>query len=266
MARREIKLRHPATCARCGASLPRGTRAIWDDIGKTATCTGCHRAERRAPGHAGASAQRRIDRDRDAREQRVRARFPRLGGLILAATDEPTSTKNWAKGAEGERRLGERLDALAEHGILTLHDRVKPGSSRANIDHLAVTATGVWVIDAKHWTGRVERRDVGGWFRTDHRLFVGGRDRSKAISGVQGQVAAVTTCLDGVFPDVPVHGALCFIDADLSIFSRPFTLGDVLVTWRKALAKRLREDGPLTTEMRTAVAADLDRRLPPVPR
>jgi len=263
MARREIKLRFPATCTRCGASLPRGTRAVWDDSHRTAWCTGCDRVERRAPGHAGASAQRRADREREAREQRIRTRFPRLGGLILAVSDEPTSTKNWAKGAEGERWLGGRLDALTERGVIALHDRLKPGSSRANIDHLAVTANGVWVIDAKRWTGRVERRDVGGWFRTDHRLFVGGRDRSKAVTGVTGQVAAVRSVTSTAFPDVPVRGALCFVNADFGLFSRPFVLGGVLVTWPKALEKRLRADGPLTAQARAGVAAELDRLLPP---
>lgn len=40
-----------------------------------------------------------------------------------------------------------------QHGApAPVHDRRIPGS-RANIDHIAVAATGVWVIDTKNATG-----------------------------------------------------------------------------------------------------------------
>jgi hypothetical protein len=105
----------------------------------------------------------------------VRARHPRLGGLILAATDEPQSTRTWEHGAVGEERLGARLDTVAGQGIAVLHDRRIPGTT-ANIDHVAVTATGVWVIDAKRYKGRPTLRFEGGilWPRVE-RLFVGAR-------------------------------------------------------------------------------------------
>ena len=32
---------------------------------------------------------------------------------------------------------------------MVIHDRLRPGTT-ANIDHPAVTPTGVWMIDAKH--------------------------------------------------------------------------------------------------------------------
>ena len=46
---------------------------------------------------------------------------------------------------------------------MVLHDRAVPGG-RANIDHIAVVPSGVWVIDTKHYRGRLEQRDLGGWF------------------------------------------------------------------------------------------------------
>ncbi|HSU74990.1 MAG TPA: NERD domain-containing protein, partial [Terrabacter sp.] len=52
-------------------------------------------------GTAGGSARREYERRRDARDQRVRERFPRIGGFLLAVTDEPQSTRAWDTGAEG---------------------------------------------------------------------------------------------------------------------------------------------------------------------
>lgn len=42
----------------------------------------------------------------------------------------------------------------------------------SNIDHIAVAASGVWVIDAKKYKGVVQPRDVGHFFKIDNRLFV----------------------------------------------------------------------------------------------
>jgi hypothetical protein len=42
-----------------------------------------------------------------------------------------------------------------------LHDCRIPGS-RANIDHLFVAASGIWIVDAKGDKGKVEQRDLGG--------------------------------------------------------------------------------------------------------
>lgn len=51
-----------------------------------------------AGGSAKAEHQRRVAR----REQRIRQAHPRLGGLILALSDDPQSTRAWASGAVGE--------------------------------------------------------------------------------------------------------------------------------------------------------------------
>jgi hypothetical protein len=90
----------------------------------------------------GGSALREFERRRDAREQRVRERFPRIGGFLLAVTDEPQSTKAWDTGAAGEQVVGARLDGLTGDGLTVLHDRRIPGT-RANIDHLVVSRAGV---------------------------------------------------------------------------------------------------------------------------
>jgi len=64
-----------------------------------------------------------------------------------------------------------------------LHDRRIPGA-RANVDHIVVAPWGVFVIDAKNYKGRVEKRDRGGFFSTDYRLYVGGRDKTALVAGM----------------------------------------------------------------------------------
>jgi len=55
--------------------------------------------------------------------------------------------------------IGKRLDDWAAAGQgCALHDRRVPGT-KANIDHVAVGAGAVWVIDAKRYQGLVEHRD-----------------------------------------------------------------------------------------------------------
>jgi Nuclease-related domain len=65
--------------------------------------------------------------------------------------------------------LGTALERLRSEGMAVLHDRRVPGT-RANIDHLLISSSGVFVVDAKRYGGRVEQRDRGGFFRTDYRL------------------------------------------------------------------------------------------------
>jgi hypothetical protein len=144
------------------------------------------------------------DRKKAERHATIRARHPHVGGLILAVTLEPQTTKNWEVGAEGERKLGAGLDNLAGRGVIMLHDRRRPGTT-ANIDHLAVAPTGVWVIDAKRYAGQVSKKDVGGWFSSDVRLFVGRRDCTKLVTGMAKQVDAVRTALGAEWADVPVR-------------------------------------------------------------
>lgn len=106
-------------------------------------------------------------------------------------------------GAVGEERLGARLDSLASASMAVLHDRRIPGS-KANIDHIAITAAGIWVIDAKKYKGRPESRIEGGILRPRvEKVLVGHRDCTKLVDGVLKQIGLVRE----VAGDVPVTGA-----------------------------------------------------------
>lgn len=257
-----LRFRFPATCARCGAVMPAGTRGRWNRELKQATCTGClaHSASDIVPvdrGEAGGSAVREWRRRRDRREAQVRGAHPRIGGLILALSEQSQSMRAWARGAEGERLLGAALDALRAEGIAVLHDRRIPGS-RANIDHLLVSSAGVFVVDAKRYKGKVESRDQGGFFSSDVRLFVGGRDRSTLVAGMQKQVEAVRVALDGTAaPSCPLIPVLCFVDSDWGLFASPLRVGGVRVLWPKMLGKLIRSKG----ELSPAAVAELERQL-----
>ena len=118
-------------------------------------------------------------------------------------------------------------------------------------------------VDAKAHTGKVERRDRGGWLSADERLYVNNRDQTKLIDGVTKQVAVVRTAI-GPEPStgVRVRGCMCFVGSDWPFFAKPFQLADVVVTWPAKLCDAIVEPGPLTVEQVDALARQLSERLP----
>lgn len=143
----------------------------------------------------------------------MRERHPRIGGLLLALFDDPQSTKAWSIGAAGERAVGARLQSVTGDGVVVLHDRRIP-RSRANIDHVVVCSLGVYVIDAKRYADkRIECRIQGSVFRPEPpKLFVGGRDKTGLVQGMDKQVDAVRGVLADVAPEMPITPVLCFVD------------------------------------------------------
>jgi hypothetical protein len=214
----------------------------------------------------GGSAQAEFERRVQRRQDRVRRDHPRLGGLLLALTNDPVSTRVWAQGAAGERAVASALDDLGGSHLELLHDRVMRDPSgrltKANLDHLAVAATGVWVIDAKTHRGSLEVRRSGGLFGPRvEQLVIAGRDQTKLVHGLNKQMAAVRRQLDVVGADVPVHGALCFVGTELPWFGSSSIVGVPLVG-RRGLSKLLRAEGPLPLEERQAIRQYLSQRFP----
>lgn len=246
---RQMRLRYAGTCRVCGAALPAGTDAVYDRDTRIVRCVQCEVTTASVDvGVAGGSARREYERRKQNREDRIRASHPRLGGLILALSDDPQSTRAWERGAVGEERMAERLRDLPDT-TRALHDRRIPGT-RANIDHIVVDPSGVWVIDAKRYKGkRPELRVEGGLFRPRvESLRIAGRDGSKLVAGVQSQVARVSAAL-GAEP-VDVRGVLCFFDADWPLVGGSFAVNGVLVVWPRLLVKRINEA--------TSVGVDVD--------
>lgn len=213
--------------------------------------------EQHEPGTAGASAQREYERRRAKDEARIRDTWGegKLGTIAVALTPERQSTRAWSTGAIGEDKVGRHLDSVASESIRVLHDRRIPGS-RANIDHIVVTAYGVWVIDAKRYQGkRPALRVEGGIFRPrTETLLVGGRQSNKLVDGVLGQVERVRE----VVGDLPVRGALCFIDADWPMIGGNFTTQGVEVLWPGKLLKLMQ--APADALFDVAVTSELVAR------
>jgi Nuclease-related domain len=154
------------------------------------------------------------------------------------------------------------LNEFATERLVVLHDRRVP-HSRANIDHIVVTPGGVFVIDAKHYSGRVEKRDLGGWFRSDARLYVGKRDCTKLVLASEDQGETVREALASLgIEGVPVRPVLCFIGAEWGMFASPVKLGSVLVTWPKSLYDLLRNDAEIETAIIQETARHLARTVP----
>jgi hypothetical protein len=178
-------------------------------------------------------------------KQRVRERHPKLGGLILALTDDPQGTTAWRTGARGEEVLGRRLDDLSGSGVRALHDRRIP-RSRANIDHIAISSAGVFVLDAKRYLGRPTLPVDGGILRPrTETLMVGGRRCNPLVDGMHKQLGLVQAVIGH---DVPLTGMLVFIDADWPLIGGDFLTRHVRVLWPKKASEHILKPGPLTTD------------------
>lgn len=176
---------------------------------------------------------------------------PWLGAMIAAVVAmrqfAPSQrTEAWRTGAGGERRVGAMLDALDVSGAV-LHDRRIPRSS-ANIDHIVVLGSGVTVIDAKRYRGRLEIRGRD--------LWIAGRRRSDLLDGLARQVDLVQGV---VGPGVPVTGVLAFVDTQLS--RHQLRLGRAFVCTHQGLRRHLRKHHGGDVDI-DHVAALLDISLP----
>ena len=194
----------------------------------------------------------RVDEDAEWRRS-IKEQRPVFGRIAAALTPVPPigpeshATAAWKIGTEGELRVAEVL-AVAS-GIEVLHDRLVPGS-RANIDHIVVGPSGVFVIDAKKYKGAIEVRNVGGLFRVDERLWVDGRDRSKLVEGVLGQIEVVRRALGEEFADVPIRGVLCFVGCEWGWIMKQKRVSGVTALWPKALPQHVCAGGELGPRVR----------------
>jgi len=190
----------------------------------------------------------------------VREAHPRTAVLRLSLSRPPQRETAFRSGELGELAVGGLLDKRAAKGpLIALHDRGMP-RRRGNIDHIAIAPTGVYVIDAKQYSGKVRTEDLG--FR-GVRLMIAERDRTKLLEGLARQLAVVRHALDSHdHADVPLHGVLCFTTGDLPRFKALEIQKHLLLT-RRGLGKRLDRDGCLESPVIEQVAHALAVALPP---
>jgi hypothetical protein len=214
-------------------------------------------------GTAGASARREMQRRQANREAKARAQHRHLSKLFLKFAERPQHERAWETGAVGEEQLAVSLSRRCPDVVL-VHDRRMP-SSRANIDHLAVAPSGVYVIDAKRVKGKIEvrKRHSG-----RQQLVVGGRDKSKLVEGLARQVEAVRAGLAVIEKEIPVQACFCFVNpagqaggSGIPLL-RTLKIEEFELLYPRRLAKRLNKPGPLGAEEAEVVAEALVELFP----
>jgi hypothetical protein len=262
---RLLRLRYPAVCATCGIALSKGSEAYWDRATRQATCLACAPIPGGPlPGTAGASAAAEGDRRRDKRVEDVRRKYGDHAAVVAEEMAGREMDATWGKGSTGESRLAAYVTKEVGDAVIPLHDRLIPGT-RGNIDHIFIASTGIWIVDAKTYKGKVVKREVGSLLRRTNQVYVGGRNRSNLANGVNKQVAAVIAALksDSSLTGIEVDAALCFLDSEWGLLDFPFQVGNVWVLYSGALRKRLKKKGALSRETMERIARRLDLSLPP---
>ncbi len=172
-----------------------------------------------------------------------------MAGLLGAWMARPApDAARWLRGAAGEQATAALLEGLPPRRWLVFHDRRVPGSA-ANIDHVAIGPTGVWMIDTK--TYRAPLR--AGWRSVragDHAVD----------TGPAAWEASVLTARLGieVRPLLAVHGE--------GLPTRGRLVHGVRVLPAAAVVRRLRlrrHSARLRREEVAALGEELDRAFPP---
>jgi len=271
MALKLLKLRRDDTCARCATAVSARSMAWWDRYSTSVVCVICEPVRRDDPlppppaierGAAGASAEQEYERRVAKHQEEIEARWGSglVGRLMRSLAEEPASTTAFATGADGERRLGRLLDTELIDAV-ALHDRKVP-TTRGNLDHLVVAPSGVWLIDAKRYSGEVEQRRASSFGSSEPRLYVDGRNQNRLVEAMAWQVAAVRAQLGKIgFGDVAVHPVVCFTSSVWRRRAEPFEIDGVLVTWPAALVRAINADGPFDPRMVDLLARHLSATL-----
>lgn len=262
---RRLSLRRPDVCVTCGIALSPGSEAFWDSAKKDVICLACGPdSTELTTGTAGASAAAEGERRAAKRVEDVRRLYGDHAAAVAEEMAGRDASASWAKGSDGESRLAAFVAREVGDAVIPLHDRLIPGT-HGNIDHIFVSPSGVWVVDAKSYKGKVVRREVGPIWRRDNEVYVGGRNRTALVKGVVKQVDAVLAALkpDPEVKGTDVHAALCFLDSEWALLDFPFQVGNVWVLYAGALRKRLKKSGPLSRQAMEHIARRLDLSLPP---
>lgn len=213
-------------------------------------------------GVPGGSATREHARRIAKQHERIEAQLGKgfRGRRAKARAGESQHVKSWRLGAIGEARLAQVLHERLAPTSVVLHDRKAP-NTRGNIDHIAIAHSGVWVIDTKRYSGRVEQRNKGNRAQPLYHLYVGGRNQTRLVDSLEWQWRSVVAALHETV-NVPVYCALSFVDAKWTRPLRPYLFGQVLVTWPSNLADYISQPGSLSPHDIEAIARLLARNFP----
>ncbi|GAA3802440.1 hypothetical protein GCM10022242_01810 [Nocardioides panacisoli] len=124
------------------------------------------------------------------------------------ATRLHQSAQRYERGAEGERATAAVLGELPPADWTVFHDIRWPGRRFANVDHVVVGPPGVFAIDSKNWSGRLDVQD--------DTLRQDGRRRDSTVAGATQGAIAIGQMTRSVPPRLVVP-VLCFVrDAEVT--------------------------------------------------
>lgn len=152
-------------------------------------------------------------------------------------------------------RAIEVWEELASHGAQVIHDRNVPGHD-SNIDHIVIARTGVYLIDAKYWSGQLSVGRDG--------LRHNGRSSKRDVRIVKEQAVVLQHLVDGMSParPIPIRPVFCLAgDARLGKVHR---VDDVVLIDLDGLADALTRGAPVLLDTDVAyLAAAFHNGLPP---
>ena len=244
-------LRYGGTCDSCGATIEMREVGWHEATLKKARCNMCGPA---------------LEETRTNEPEIAAPQVDPVGGSAALREARARRDPKWTKGAAGEYLMDLSLHNHVNEGAVILTDRQVPGT-KSNIDHIVVAPSGVWIIDAKTWRGKIEYKSTS-LFGMEKRLFVGGKDRTSAVEAVFKLVIPVAQVIGD--KSIPIKPALVFIDGDWSdasaariVSSKPYQHLTVWISWPKAIWKKINEPGPLDTEAIKRIGDHLNTQLRP---
>lgn len=172
-----------------------------------------------------------------------------LNDMLAEATYQ---RDQYAKGHNGELRIGVRLNGLYERGWGVLH-AIPVYDGRADIDHVLIGSGGVWTVNAKAH-GLLDVRVTG------DRVTVG-RSKVDHVPAARHEAALVGRILKANGFSVPVHAAVALdIDAraEFHVVERP---ADVVIGRVERVAEAIKvSEGLLDPDTVNRVFALLRQR------
>ena len=174
---------------------------------------------------------------------------PLLVALVVGvAARSDRDPGRWARGAAGEGRTAALLGELPGRRWAVFHDRVVPGHA-ANLDHVAIGPTGVWMIDTKTYRAPIR----AGW----RSVRAGSHGVDTGPAAWEAAVVADALGVDAR-PLLAVHGS--------GLPRRGRRVAGVRVLPADAVVSRLRRrrgSARLRRRDVEALAAEFDRCFPP---
>jgi hypothetical protein len=170
-------------------------------------------------------------------------------GLLVLLDSPPAHVEHWRSGYEGERRTARALAPLRREGYALLHDlsdrRPSEGRRKGNVDHVVVSAAGVFLLDSK-WLGG-EASISGDTVHVQMRDDAGDSYALKwAAQGVRAQAQRLQQSIEGETSVRFVKAVMVFwneFDAEVLEGQRiVFVHGDRLARWLEEQPQAMSEE------------------------